>query len=73
MAAGSEREVKVVVLGETNVGKSSMVLRFVTGNFRESSVATIGASFLSKVIMLDHKHTIKYQLWDTAGQEKVRF
>jgi GTPase SAR1 family protein len=46
-----EREVKVVLLGETGVGKSSIVLRFVTSNFRPV-VSTIGASFLSKMIVI---------------------
>lgn len=64
------REVKVVLLGDTGVGKSSLVLRFVTNNFRPYSESTIGASFMSKMIMVENK-PIKYQIWDTAGQEKV--
>jgi GTPase SAR1 family protein len=68
---GKAREVKVVLLGDTGVGKSSLVLRFVTNNFRPYSESTIGASFMSKMIVV--KDTpIKYQIWDTAGQEKVR-
>lgn len=65
------REVKVVLLGDTGVGKSSLVLRFVTKNFRPFSESTIGASFMSKMIMIEGK-AIKYQIWDTAGQEKYR-
>lgn len=63
------REVKVVLLGDTGVGKSSIVLRFVTNAFEKYSESTIGASFMSKLIMVDEK-PIKYQIWDTAGQEK---
>mmetsp|Transcript_113317 Transcript_113317/g.315153 ORF Transcript_113317/g.315153 Transcript_113317/m.315153 type:complete len:209 (-) Transcript_113317:416-1042(-) len=63
------REVKVVLLGDTGVGKSSLVLRFVTNNFKPYSESTIGASFMAKMIMVD-KVPIKYQIWDTAGQEK---
>ncbi|CCI41542.1 hypothetical protein ABG067_004934 [Albugo candida] len=63
------REVKVVLLGDTGVGKSSLVLRFVTNNFRPYSESTIGASFMSKMIMVENT-PIKYQIWDTAGQEK---
>jgi len=69
MADTKAREVKVVLLGDTGVGKSSLVLRFVTNNFRPYSESTIGASFMSKMIMVDDT-PIKYQIWDTAGQEK---
>eukprot|EP00341_Mesodinium_pulex_P010414 CAMPEP_0116922212 /NCGR_PEP_ID=MMETSP0467-20121206/22123_1 /TAXON_ID=283647 /ORGANISM="Mesodinium pulex, Strain SPMC105" /LENGTH=199 /DNA_ID=CAMNT_0004600491 /DNA_START=18 /DNA_END=617 /DNA_ORIENTATION=- len=68
-AEGKPREVKVVLLGDTGVGKSSLVLRFVTNNFKPYSESTIGASFMSKMIMVDGK-PIKFQIWDTAGQEK---
>ena len=63
------REVKVVLLGDTGVGKSSLVLRFVTEDFKEYSESTIGASFMSKVEVIDGC-AYKYQIWDTAGQEK---
>ncbi|CAI5713912.1 unnamed protein product [Hyaloperonospora brassicae] len=66
---GKAREVKVVLLGDTGVGKSSLVLRFVTNNFRPYSESTIGASFMSKMIVVNDA-PIKYQIWDTAGQEK---
>ena len=69
MSEGKPREVKVVLLGDTGVGKSSLVLRFVTNNFKPYSESTIGASFMSKMIMVDAK-PIKFQIWDTAGQEK---
>jgi len=70
MADGKAREVKVVLLGDTGVGKSSLVLRFVTNNFRPYSESTIGASFMSKMIVVNDT-PIKYQIWDTVGQEKV--
>lgn len=66
MSEGKPREVKVVLLGDTGVGKSSLVLRFVTNNFKPYSESTIGASFMSKMIMVDGK-PIKFQIWDTAG------
>ena len=69
IADGKPREVKVVLLGDTGVGKSSLVLRFVTNNFKQFSESTIGASFMSKVVTVDGKQT-KFQIWDTAGQEK---
>jgi Ras-related protein Rab-22 len=67
--ADEPREVKVVLLGDTGVGKSSLVLRFVTNSFKSYSESTIGASFMSKLITVDGK-PIKFQIWDTAGQEK---
>mmetsp|Transcript_11150 Transcript_11150/g.16809 ORF Transcript_11150/g.16809 Transcript_11150/m.16809 type:complete len:201 (+) Transcript_11150:56-658(+) len=63
------REVKVVLLGDTGVGKSSLVLRFVANNFKPYSESTIGASFMSKIVTVNNK-PIKFQMWDTAGQEK---
>eukprot|EP00164_Ancoracysta_twista_P002042 GFYU01002690.1.p1 GENE.GFYU01002690.1~~GFYU01002690.1.p1 ORF type:complete len:204 (-),score=42.57 GFYU01002690.1:416-1027(-) len=71
MASPSDilREVKVVLLGDSGVGKSSLVLRFVANHFKNYSESTIGASFLSKTIFVDDA-AIKYQIWDTAGQEK---
>ena len=58
---GKPREVKVVLLGDTGVGKSSLVLRFVTNNFKPYSESTIGASFMSKMIMVSGK-PIKFQV-----------
>jgi small GTP-binding protein len=68
----SIREVKVVVLGDTGVGKSSLVLKFATGNFKPYSESTIGASFMSKIIQTRSGGSVKFQIWDTAGQEKYR-
>lgn len=65
-----QREVKCVMVGETGVGKTSLAVRFVSNNFKEHSVATIGASFLSKTIFV--KELVKFNIWDTAGQEKYR-
>jgi len=62
----SAREVKVVLLGDAGVGKSCLVLRFVTGSFDKYSESTIGASFMSKLLTVDSQ-PIKYQIWDTAG------
>lgn len=60
---------KVVLLGESAVGKSSLVLRFVKGQFHEYQESTIGAAFLTQTICIDDS-TIKFEIWDTAGQER---
>ncbi|KAG0459140.1 hypothetical protein HPP92_022268 [Vanilla planifolia] len=61
--------VKLVLLGDSGVGKSCIVLRFVRGQFDPTSKVTVGASFLSKTIALGDS-TIKLEIWDTAGQER---
>lgn len=61
--------VKLVLLGEAAVGKSSLVLRFVNNAFQENKEPTIGAAFLTQKCNLPHR-TIKFEIWDTAGQER---
>ncbi|KAL2043041.1 hypothetical protein N7G274_004100 [Stereocaulon virgatum] len=61
--------VKLVLLGEAAVGKSSLVLRFVNNDFQENKEPTIGAAFLTQKSHLPHR-TIKFEIWDTAGQER---
>lgn len=60
---------KLVLLGESAVGKSSLVLRFVKGQFHEYQESTIGAAFLTQTICLDDT-VVKFEIWDTAGQER---
>ncbi|MCO5571680.1 hypothetical protein L7F22_025427 [Adiantum nelumboides] len=62
--------VKLVLLGDSGVGKSCIVLRFVRGQFDPSSKVTVGASFLSQTIALQDSTTVKFEIWDTAGQER---
>ena len=61
---------KMVLLGESAVGKSSLVLRFVRGQFHEYQESTIGAAFLTQTVSVDDT-TVKLELWDTAGQERL--
>lgn len=61
--------VKLVLLGEAAVGKSSLVLRFVSNDFQENKEPTIGAAFLTQKCPLANR-TIKFEIWDTAGQER---
>ncbi|KAL3523492.1 hypothetical protein ACH5RR_016326 [Cinchona calisaya] len=62
--------IKLVLLGDSGVGKSCIVLRFVRGQFDPTSKVTIGASFLSQTIALQDSVTVKFEIWDTAGQER---
>ncbi|XP_071689312.1 ras-related protein Rab5-like [Rutidosis leptorrhynchoides] len=58
-----------VLLGDMGTGKTSMVLRFVKGQFYDHQESTIGAAFFTQVVSI-HKTTVKFDIWDTAGQER---
>ncbi|ORX88293.1 ras-domain-containing protein [Anaeromyces robustus] len=62
-------QVKLVLLGESAVGKSSIVLRFVNNEYQDNKEPTIGAAFLTQRCKLDDR-IIKFEIWDTAGQER---
>jgi len=68
-AAKPSSSVKLVLLGEAAVGKSSLVLRFVNNDFQENKEPTIGAAFLTQKCSLPTR-VIKFEIWDTAGQER---
>lgn len=63
---------KVVFLGETSVGKSSIVSRFTRDEFFEFQEPTIGAAFQTKSIHTDNGFIVKMEFWDTAGQERYK-
>jgi len=67
--SGKIFQFKLVLLGESAVGKSSLVLRFVKGQFLEYQESTIGAAFLTQTVCLNDI-TVKFEIWDTAGQER---
>jgi GTPase SAR1 family protein len=62
--------VKLVLLGDSGVGKSCLVLRYVRNQFDPASKITVGAAFLSHNVSLPEGQTIKFEIWDTAGQER---
>ncbi|VDC01815.1 unnamed protein product [Peniophora sp. CBMAI 1063] len=71
-ASGSQDksvQVKLVLLGEAAVGKSSVVLRFVSNEFQANKEPTIGAAFLTQKCRLEDR-VLRYEIWDTAGQER---
>ncbi|CCD23531.1 Rab family GTPase YPT52 NDAI_0B04980 [Naumovozyma dairenensis CBS 421] len=68
---------KLVLLGDSSVGKSSIVHRFVKDSFDELRESTIGAAFLAQTIKIKDTETqedidIKFEIWDTAGQERYK-
>jgi len=62
---------KVVLIGDSGVGKSNLLSRFTRNEFSMESKSTIGVEFATRSIAVDSK-TIKAQIWDTAGQERYR-
>ncbi|GJE86012.1 Rab family GTPase [Phanerochaete sordida] len=68
-AADKSVQVKLVLLGEAAVGKSSVVLRFVSNEFQANKEPTIGAAFLTQKCRLEDR-VLRYEIWDTAGQER---
>jgi len=62
---------KVVLIGDSAVGKSQMLARFARNEFSLDSKATIGVEFQTRTLVIDHK-SVKAQIWDTAGQERYR-
>ncbi|KAJ7570582.1 hypothetical protein O6H91_01G127200 [Diphasiastrum complanatum] len=62
-------QAKLVLLGDMGAGKSSLVLRFVKGQFFEYQESTIGAAFLTQTVAVNDA-TVKFEIWDTAGQER---
>ena len=64
---------KVVLLGESGVGKTSIIQRYISNSFTPGVASTGGANFTSKLMDFpEEKHKIKFEIWDTAGQEKFR-
>ncbi|KAK4528711.1 hypothetical protein GAYE_SCF63G6656 [Galdieria yellowstonensis] len=62
---------KLLLIGDSGVGKSCLLLRFADDTYNESYISTIGVDFKIRTIELDGK-TVKLQIWDTAGQERFR-
>ncbi|KAJ8748167.1 hypothetical protein K2173_000575 [Erythroxylum novogranatense] len=68
---GEEYLFKIVLIGDSAVGKSNLLSRFARNEFDTNSKATIGVEFQTQVVDIEGKE-IKAQIWDTAGQERFR-
>ena len=71
MESDFETLLKLVIIGDSGVGKSNFLFKYVEGQFSELHVATVGFDYKSKIVTLpESKKKVKLQIWDTAGQEK---
>ena len=64
-------KLKIVIVGDSGVGKSNLLKRFTSNEFNENSKATVGVEFLSKSYKINDK-IFKIEMWDTAGQERYK-
>ncbi|CAL1134915.1 unnamed protein product, partial [Cladocopium goreaui] len=71
MSAKKKVLLKVIILGDSGVGKTSLMNQYVNKKFTNQYKATIGADFLTKEVMIDDK-LVTMQIWDTAGQERFQ-
>uniref|UniRef100_A0A8C3SGV2 Uncharacterized protein n=1 Tax=Chelydra serpentina TaxID=8475 RepID=A0A8C3SGV2_CHESE len=63
---------RIILLGDSTVGKSSLLRRYAEGSFIPAPCPTVGVEFYSKMMELPPGIKVKLQLWDTAGQERFR-
>eukprot|EP00483_Globobulimina_turgida_P002278 UN02280 len=71
MSGNKKVLVKIIIIGESGVGKTALLHQYVTGNFIQEHKSTIGADFHTSELTIDNK-TITLQIWDTAGQERFQ-
>ena len=69
--AGVDRFYKLLLIGETNVGKTSIILRYTENEFQTSGISTCGVDVKCKYVSLENTK-IRLDIWDTAGQERFR-
>jgi len=69
--SGRRKILKIIILGDSSVGKTSLMNQYVHKKFSSSYKATIGADFLTKEVVVDDR-TVTLTIWDTAGQERFQ-
>jgi small GTP-binding protein len=67
-----EHSFKILLLGDTSVGKTCFLKRYTEDTFQDAYLSTIGFDFKFKMVTLKNGKQVKVQLWDTAGQERFR-
>jgi small GTP-binding protein len=74
MSEDGAQSCKVVLLGESGVGKTCIIARYVNNTFEDNGMSTTGASYAGKNMTFEEAggKSIKFEIWDTAGQEKYR-
>ena len=72
MTEGSEFAFKILLLGDSSVGKTCFLKRYTENTFQDAYLSTIGFDFKYKFVTLEEGKTVKVQLWDTAGEERFR-
>ena len=66
-----DQKIKIMVIGESLVGKTALITRYTNNSFSGTYLTTVGIDFQTKLLNINDK-TIKVELWDTAGQERFR-
>lgn len=63
---------KIVLIGDSGVGKSQLLLRYTKNQFKNKASSTIGMEFATYNVKVGESATVRAQIWDTAGQERYR-
>ncbi|CAD8045242.1 unnamed protein product [Paramecium primaurelia] len=71
MASKKKQLFKIIILGDSGVGKTSLMNQYVNARFTQQYRATVGADFMAKEVMIDDR-MVTLQIWDTAGQERFQ-
>ena len=72
MSATQMETFKIVLLGESGVGKTSILSQFIEQTYQEDIQSSTGGTFSSKTLIIGNNKLLKFEIWDTAGQERYR-
>ena len=71
MSGNSLETISIIMIGDTSVGKSTLMKKFISGQFSDSLAPTLGVELYKKEVTIDEKQYL-YRIWDTCGQERFR-